>query len=120
MFRVHGPCSKRHPVPGAQAHRSSVTDLNHRQPGKTATGRRGTRHDLAYSLIRVVRGEQFAACRQFLWTINPLQASFHLAQILCTGDDFLPGVAALVETQPPDLFEIEHLRHKSFLCRLRY
>ena len=120
MFRVNGPCSKRHPVPGAQAHRSGMTDLNHRQPGKATTGGWGTRHDLAYGLIRVVRGEQFAACRQFQRTIDPEQASFHLAQILCTGDDFLSGVAAFVETQAPDLFEVEHLRHKSFLCRLRY
>jgi len=44
-----------------------------------------------------------------------MQVAFDLAEVLGAGNNFLPWVAALVEADATDLFEIGHLRHELFL-----
>src|SRR5690348_546726 len=43
-----------------------------------------------------------------------LHAALHFAAVVGTGDDFLPGVAALVEGNAVDEIEVEHLRDERF------
>src|SRR5207344_343256 len=44
-------------------------------------------------------------------------AALHFAAVLGARDDFLPGIAALLEIDAADLLEVDHLRHELILRR---
>ena len=55
--------------------------------------------------------------RERLIAPDPVQVTLDLPEVLGAGNDFLPRIAPLVETDAAELLEIGHLRNELFLRR---
>ncbi|MNN25928.1 hypothetical protein D3C81_1394210 [compost metagenome] len=54
-------------------------------------------------------GRQFATCK-----LQAIQAALEAAEVLHAGNDFLAGVAALLEADAAEGLQVEHLRNEQF------